>query len=225
MINITPDYPLRSTDLLGHRFGRWTVIKYSGAKIFSSKSRSRYWLCRCDCGIERETCETNLKRGLTSSCGCIQREYAIKPRSAHGHARRTATNPIHNSWSAMKQRCLNPNSEYWAEYGGRGISICHKWLSYSGFLEDMVSSWAHGLEIERINVNGNYEKSNCTWATRNVQARNRRCVKFYDIDGNKMTLGEAADHIGLSIGALNGRLLRGWPLERVFERSKYGKPI
>jgi hypothetical protein len=219
-----PHYPLRAPDLSGMVFSRLTVESYAGAFIYSSKNRSRQWNCICECGKRKRFHERNLTRGLSHSCGCLQIEWAKKPR-AHGYAKRGINIGIHTSWNSMKGRCLNPKDRSWKYYGGRGITVCQKWLDFEGFLEDMLDGWSEGLEIDRIETDGNYEKSNCRWITSDKQSRNRRCVKLYDVDGIKMTLGEVAKHLGLSIGALSGRITRGLTLDRVFARTKYGKPL
>lgn len=92
----------------------------------------------------------------------------------HGMAKKGNEHPIYLAWSGMKKRCLNLNSTNYKNYGGRGISVCDRWLKFENFRDDMLASWQEGLQLDRIDVNGNYEPSNCRWVTRSENCKNRR---------------------------------------------------
>lgn len=139
-------------------------------KITSPKKK-RYGLFKCQCGNEFKTQINSVIRGSTKSCGCLSPLVNKINNTTHG----SRSHPIYNAWSAMIQRCTNSNHLSFINYGGRGITVCERWLdSFENFRDDMFPTWEEGLSLDRINVNGNYEPSNCRLATRTTQQRNRR---------------------------------------------------
>ena len=173
--------------LPGQRFGRWTVVR-EGEK----KDNRVAWLCKCDCGTERTVITRQLVKGLSKSCGCYMKDRITK----HGHNKVTGSSSEYNSWHQMKQRCLNPNDKRYDDYGGRGIKICERWLDFNNFLEDMGVKPSPKHSIDRIDVDGDYEPSNCKWSDDYEQQRNIRVHKnnklgvkgvHYDKNRNKYT--------------------------------------
>jgi len=157
-------------DETGNHYGRLIVLGYAG----KDHHRNHIWLCQCDCGNKTIVTGSALRRGNTRSCGCLHRESS--------QARITALNYVHGlhgtktyqAWKNMKQRCGNSHRPDFKHYGGRGITVCDRWLhSYENFLKDM-GECPPRLTLDRINPNGNYEPSNCRWATWKTQVHNRR---------------------------------------------------
>ena len=145
-------------NLVGERFGRWTVLEPA-----QSKGYVKYWKCQCDCGTIRNVRQMSLRSGKSTSCGCYHREEAksIGKRSLkHGDF----GTHLYGIWNAMKNRCYNSHTKYFSDYGGRGIAVCDEWHNYVGFKEWAISAgYSDGLSLERIDVNGNYEPNNCKW--------------------------------------------------------------
>jgi hypothetical protein len=198
----------RIKNLVGQKFNRLLVVEDSGKR--SNANRQVIWKCLCDCGNYAFIESVTLKR--QKSCGCIVKERVVKP--IHGHCRRKKTSKTYFSWASMIQRCTNKNNPKYPIYGGRGITVCEQWKNdFAIFLKDMGVR-PNGMTLERINVNGNYEPSNCIWDTPKAQANNKRCNRILEFDGKKMTVSQWSDFIGISHVSLRMRLHRKWPLEK-----------
>jgi hypothetical protein len=164
----------RASIQVGQRFGHWTVLSFGEMRrVGKWQKRKAMWLCRCDCEAktERLVGTGSLNDGSSQSCGCAQRESATK----HGESGPGKRTPEYKAWGSMIARCYNPNCTGYESYGGRGITVCDRWRhSYSNFLADMGRKPNPTHSLDRIDNDGNYEPSNCRWATNQEQIDNRR---------------------------------------------------
>lgn len=193
---------LNIRDLTGMKFGRLVAIGCVGTR------RGR-WKCRCDCGCEKVLRRHILLDGITQSCGCLRRDRAAASRKTHG----LSQTPSYSSWIAMIRRCTDPTQSFFARYGGRGISICARWMKFENFLADMGHRPA-GTTIDRIDNNGNYEPGNCRWATRKEQSRNLSVNRIISFRGESLCLTAWAERIGFAPRVLTKRFKCGWSVEK-----------
>lgn len=186
-------------DLKDKKFGRLLV---SYRLIDGKYSR---WLCICDCGTRKFVESTSLTSGRTRSCGCLNRESAIKRFTLHGAAAKDKM-PEYRTWSSMKYRCYNKKNKAFAYYGGRGIKVCFEWKNdFLAFYHDMGPR-PNGMSLDRIDHNGDYSPSNCRWATPTQQTRNRRNVLLYTINGETKALAEWCDLFKVKYKSVWGRI-------------------
>lgn len=166
-------------DLTGQRFGSLVVIGFDRSTPVKNGT-VLWWLCRCDCGNTKSIRGPNLCRtdaAKTSSCGCVRVATRTKLSTKHGmggkHEGKDRPRE-YVSWLAMKDRCNRATRKDFANYGGRGITVCDRWAnSFKSFYSDM-GPCPKGLTLDRVDNDGNYEPGNCRWATRSTQRRNQR---------------------------------------------------
>lgn len=186
----------------GKTFGKLHVIEYS----HTNKHGQSMWMCRCECGEEKMVSGSHLLNGHTTSCGCIKKRAGDRLRK-HGkrHTR------LYTKWLGMKNRCFNANDRHFDCYGGRGITVCDEWKEdFEAFYDwAMANGYAENLTIDRINVDGNYEPSNCRWVTQKEQCINKRNTVYLEIGGVKKPLIEWAEILGVSRSTLYSRRRRG----------------
>jgi hypothetical protein len=204
-------------DLTGFVFNRYTVIE----RDFSKKSRYARWICKCKCGNIRSIPTHSLKSGDAISCGCFRNEKLVE-RKTHGQSSLNGT-PEYRTYFGMKARCYNENTENYPRYGGRGITVCNRWLeSFENFFEDMGKKPSLNHSLDRINNDGNYEPGNCRWATKKEQSQNRannRVLIYGDI---KMTFTEWCVELNIKSSTLFNQLKR-LSFKEIYEKIKNGK--
>jgi len=177
---------MKSIDITGIRFGRLVALTKNGFDQSPSRKHIR-WDCICDCGKKINTRINSLKTGHVRSCGCLPNEGNKK----HG----MSNSKEYRTWIRIKERCNKINNPDYYLYGKRGINK------------------TENFSLDRINNDGNYEPKNCRWADNATQARNKRCNRFYELNGENMCLQDWAKKIGISQSALSERLTK-WSLER-----------
>jgi len=205
----------RVQNFTGQTIANLLVLGFAGIR-HESPIRSM-WHCLCACGMPT-TCNSRYftrRPHIPKSCGCVSRRNsgAFK---LNFRERDPLWRSTYLTWAAMRQRCGNPKSDSYRYYGGRGISICQRWLdSFENFVADMGIKPSRELSIDRIDVNGNYEPSNCRWATAKQQLENRRVpqiVEMIEFEGECLSKSQWAAKIGMSLKALSYRLNAGWTL-------------
>lgn len=203
----------KGKDLTGVKFGRWTVIER--VRVNDTNSRWR-WLCRCGCkaGTQRVVRGQDLLTGSSVSCGCYQRECVTK----HGHGQRGSL--TYCSWTAMIDRCHGSDPP--PGYADRGITVCERWRGEHGFenfLADMGERPSREYTIDRKDNDGNYEPTNCRWATKKEQSNNRRDTVFFEWHGQRTPLTDICRQVGAPRNAVYLRVRRGWSLERALQEA------
>jgi len=197
-------------NLTGRRFGRLKVLKQT-----EKDRRGNFpWLCLCDCGNQVTVLGYDLKRGRTKSCGCLRKEKTIQRSTKHNHARSGKITGIYRSWHHMKQRCTNPNDKNYKDYGGKGITVCKRWLRFKNFLKDMVKNWKPSLTIERKNNSKGYYRKNCKWVTKDQQNKNRRNSLYVPYEGKIWLFVELCKEYNMSREIVYARFYRlNWTLK------------
>lgn len=160
----------QKADVLGQKFGRYTVIANSDKR---TKAMKQMVLCRCDCGNEREVTVGNLRSGISKSCGCLKAEKTSERRKKHGFSKTT----MYHRYRAMIARCYDPTHKEFHNYGGRGIKVCERWLeSVENYIQDMGFPPFKEASVDRTNNDLGYFPENCRWATKREQSLNRRKI-------------------------------------------------
>lgn len=191
-------------EMAGKRVGRLVVKSLHSC----GGGRCAIWSCICDCGAEPRVSGAHLRSGVVVSCGCWRREKAAATHTTHGASRVGRRTRAYQIWCSMLRRCTSPLAKDYAYYGGRGISVCARWLEFENFISD-IGDPKPGQSIERIDVNGNYEPANVKWASRVEQANNTRGNVLVDLSTGRMTMAQFARHIGIDYDELRRRFKAG----------------
>lgn len=194
--------------MIGKTFHRWIVIRYIGR----TKEGFNVVNCRCECGSVKDIQASSLtrKKSPSRSCGCLK----LETHTTHGTTINQQKTPEYNTWLAMKQRCYTKSTIQFKDYGGRGIIVCERWInSFANFLADMGPRPSMKHSLDRYpDVNGNYEPSNCRWATSSEQHRNRRNNRLITFGGKTKCITAWAEEYGIGPTVLHTRLKRGIPM-------------
>lgn len=206
----------KKKERIGKTYNKLTVIDYA-----YTENNTTYWKCQCSCGKEVILPYYKLTSGQTKSCGCLYQDNLEKIRSGekqppnfkHGDS----NDRIYNIYQGMKDRCYNKRNKNYMDYGGRGIEVCQEWInSYISFKKwSLLNGYQDGLTIDRIDVNGNYYPENCRWADVIQQNNNKRTNIIIDYNGQKLTLKQLSEVVGINYRTLYDRYRKGWSLERM----------
>ena len=192
-------------DLSGSRFGALVALRLGEKR---RKSDGAWWLCACDCGVTKSIAATDLVSGSTKSCGCQHRSRIGAALKTHGMSK----SRTYRIWNAMRSRC----NRFHQDYSARGITYDKQWDVFENFLADM-GEVPDGMSLDRIDVNGNYEKANCRWATKEQQANNTRSNALIEWGGKRQTRAQWERELGMRPSTLRSRLRAGWPLEKAMQ--------
>ena len=201
-----------SAEWLGKRYGRLVVIG------FEHEPRKWKWRCECDCGKITMVSPGDVKSGKTRSCGCLHDE-CIKERATKFKHNVYENKRLYSIYNGIKKRCYNSHEERYKDYGGRGIVMCEEWLNpnsgFDAFVEwSLANGYTEEMTIERKDVDGNYEPSNCEWLTLREQACNKRDTIWVDYKGEHIQLRKLCERLGVSYDTVHDRVRdRGWSIE------------
>jgi len=185
--------------MVGKSFGEWLVL--------SKSERSLYFVCECSCGAIKDVYKSSLKKGVSRSCGCKMRQHAGKHSWNNDNERR-----LSSVLSYMIQRCNNPKTQNYHRYGGRGISVCSEWIeNRQSFVEWAIrNGWHQGLEVDRINNDGNYCPDNCRCVTHMENCKNKKNIQTATMGGVTKTIRDWERDRGMPKGIISYRLKAGW---------------
>jgi hypothetical protein len=181
---------MKKTIKLGDKFNRLTIIEFS----HKNNAYQNYYKCLCDCGNSKTVRLDHLKSGKIASCGCISIENP--PAKTHG----MRNSKIYSIWCDMKKRCYNPATQNYKYYGGKGITVCERWMSFENFLEDMGELPTQTSSIERLEIEKGYYKENCKWIELNEQAANRSNTICIQRNGISYSLRRIAEKLKIDYG-------------------------
>jgi hypothetical protein len=190
---------------VGSVFGRWTVVARNG----SDKNGEKMFDCVCSCGSRGTIQSSSLRRGGSKGCkSCAEKG------NSKGKTHGLRYHPLYVVWKSMNTRCSNKKAERYKNYGGRGITVCDRWLnSFPNFLKDMGDRPSKSYSIDRIDNDKGYSPENCRWATRLEQANNRSVSKLLRWDGVEMTVTQWARKLDMKPATLKSRIRSGWSTE------------
>ena len=216
----------RAKNIIGNRYGHWTVIE----RAENSKDGKTRWLCRCDCGTIRSVDNGHLKSGASTNCGCeafkkTSERNRVRKRT-HGGTSGEKQERLYDVHRSMKRRCYEPSNNSYHNYGGRGIKVCDEWLGEHGY--ENFRKWAmeNGYDpnaerqectLDRIDNNGNYCPENCRWVNAKIQGNNRNDNHILEYQGERHTVVEWAEKMGMLPVTLYARIRRGWPIEKALK--------
>lgn len=202
--------------LENQRFGRLLVLYENGR----NEKGQVLWHCKCDCGNEKDVITSVLVGERVKSCGCLgeeNKQHLGNISRKYGEAMKGTR--LYSIWTSMKNRCNNPNNSKYKNYGGRGIKVCEEWVhEFAKFRAwALENDYSDVLTLDRINVNGNYEPSNCRWATIKEQAWNKQNTIYITYNNEKRTLIDWSERLNINYNTIRRRYKKGWSDKEIIE--------
>lgn len=208
-------------DLTGQRFGRLFVLR----RVGNDRKGNAQFLCECGCGNTVVILGWCLSTKHTKSCGCLRKDVMKELMTTHGEGCGEQLTIEYSKWQGMKNRCFSPSYAYYKHYGGRGITVCDRWLhSYPNFLAD-IGRCPEGLTLDRIDNDGDYTPENCRWATAMEQAGNKSNNRWLTFRGRTQILMDWVREWGISHSTLKYRLKKGHSMEEIFNYHNSKKEV
>lgn len=194
----------RTKVIIGEKYWNLTPIEVIGR----NKHGLLIYKCLCDCGKTTNVGSRYLTEGRIKSCGCRKaKSYSL------------SKSPTYKSWISAKQRCVNAHNHNYKNYGGRGITMCDRWInSFANFLFDMGERPSKDYTLDRIDCNGNYEKSNCRWSDKKTQANNRRNNHLLKYKGSILTVSIFVEQHGLNMSNVVFDIRNGLSPEEIIRK-------
>lgn len=196
-------------DITGQRFGRLVALNFS----HKDKRRKTYWDFQCDCGTIKTLRKDSVKCGNIQSCGCLKKEQDEINLNREGSepwkydSKGLSHHTLYHKWLGIKKRCYDVHDSSYERYGGRGIQMCEEWLySFKAFYDWSIDNgWEEGLQIDRIDNDGNYEPNNCRYVTLKENCNNRSTTRKIEIEGITHSITEWCEIFNLNYGSLISR--------------------
>lgn len=208
---------MKTIDMTGKEYGNLTVIGKAKSDRYGA-----YWMCKCNCGNITTVRGSHLRQGRTISCGCKQGNHVAVVKHGHAMGKDKKASPEYYTWLAMMARCKNPKTKHYRLYGGRGISVCERWIMFENFLSDMGLRPSSKYSLDRYpNKDGNYQPDNCRWATIKEQNRNTSRNVFIEFDGRSQILEEWATELDADPGNIGRRLKLGQSFSDIYNHYKF----
>jgi hypothetical protein len=214
--------------LIGKTFRKLTILSTERRQNNTNKYTSVYCFCRCECGNEKWVSWSCISGGETAGCGCQRAAENIR-RVTHGLTRNGKSTGLIKTYRMMKVRCYNENHIHYKDYGGRGITVCERWLDkkqgFFNFMADMGDKPTPNHTLDRIENDKGYGPDNCRWATQEEQCNNTRVNVWIEYNGERRTIAQWTRHLGFKRPTLKARLRKGWPIEKALTTPLRGQKI
>lgn len=213
---------INPNDYINNKYGKLIVI----STFISNIDNQTYCVCKCECGNIKNVLPYHLKKSLIVSCGCNKLQHAKdlskykKSKIPHNYKGGITKHPLYGTWRMMIDRCKNPKNSKYNYYGGKGISVCNEWLKFENFALwcDTFFPNRENKTLDRIDIDKNYEPSNCRFVDWSIQSNNKSSNRNITYNGETHTIAEWSNILNIKYRTLNNRINRGWSIQDAFNR-------